>query len=386
MKLVTGTPARGDNFFCRENIIQMILGLIESGNHILIAAPRRVGKTSIMCFLLDNPKSKYEFMLLNTESINNENEFFRRIVNKLIRTDLIRSSRKILTYIQEYKPTIKKIGPNGIEFGVKEDLNYFELLTGIIKTIPKNDKKIVIMLDEFPQTLENIIEDEGESSGKHFLHRNRELRQNLDVSDRVTFIYTGSIGLENIVGKMNATKTINDLSRVVIPPLSPSESRKFIGRLIENLPFKISEILTDHILNNIEWLIPFYIQLVIDGLKTIHRDENLTNLTTNDIDRVFTSMLDHKNHFEHWHTRLRTTLKGHEYNFTKELLNIISENETLHINEIIDLSAKHNIESTFKELIGALIYDGYINNNEDDAVYRYNSPILRMWWKKNVAN
>lgn len=386
MQLITGAPARGNNFFRRTNIIQKAWDLIESRHHILIAAPRRVGKTSVMCFLQDNPKDNYLFLLLNTESINNENEFYRRIVNKLMKTDLIASSRKTLTFIQQHIPSIKKIGPDGIEFGVKEERNYFELLTGILTSIPQDAKRIVIMLDEFPQTLENIIEDEGAQSGKLFLHSNRELRQNTDISDKVTFIYTGSIGLENIVGRMNATKSINDLSRLVIPPLNHPEAISLIHELLGSLPFDLQGELIDYIFEKIEWLIPFYIQLVIEGLKNLHRDETLEQITTAQIDRVFAGMLDQKNHFEHWHTRLRTTLKGHEYNFTKQVLNIMSENGTLHRNEIVDLSVKHQVEEAYKELIGALIYDGYINNNEDQAVYRYNSPILKMWWRKNVAN
>jgi len=39
MDINTGAPARGDNFYFRKNIISKAWDLIESGNHILIAAP-----------------------------------------------------------------------------------------------------------------------------------------------------------------------------------------------------------------------------------------------------------------------------------------------------------------------------------------------------------
>ena len=39
-----------------------------------------------------------------------------------------------------------------------------------------------------------------------------------------------------------------------------------------------------------------------------------------------------------------------------------------------------------QDVIKALIYDGYINNNDDAKIYRFNSPILKMWWYKNVTN
>lgn len=386
MDINTGAPARGKNFYLRKNIINKAWDLIESGNHILIAAPRRVGKTSVMYYLKDNPKKNYDFLFLDTESINNENEFFRRVVNKVLKTDAIRSSQKILMSLQKHIPSIKKINKDGVEFGVKDDLDYFDVLTKILKSIDTKQNKLIIMLDEFPQTLENIIIDEGEKAGKHFLHRNRELRQDDEVSSHVQFIYTGSIGLENIVGKMNATKTIIDLSRLVIPPLKPVEAKDLVILLLQNLPFDLSDSLIDYIFGKIKWLIPFYIQLAIEGLKDLHRDESLKSITKTDIDRIFEDMLDQRNHFEHWHSRLRTTLKGDEYNFSKQVLNIISENETIQSSEIYNIAVKYKVEDTFKDLIGALVYDGYINNSDDKKIYRFNSPILRMWWRQNVAS
>ena len=386
MKIQTGNPVRGNNFFKRPKLINKIWDLIASGNHILIAAPRRVGKTSLMYYLQDNPKAHYIFLFLDTESINNENEFFRRIVNQVLKTDYVKHSQKILTFLEKHKPTIKKVGPDGIEFGVSEDHDYKEMLTRILKSASSEEKKLVIMLDEFPQTLENIIEDEGENAGKHFLQSNRELRHDAELCENVQFIYTGSIGLENIVSKLNSMKTINDLSRLKIPPLQPEEATEFIKLLLESIDFDLSASLINYILQKIEWLIPFYIQLVIQELKFLRQDENIEKITKNTVNRALNEMLDQRHHFGHWHTRLRTAIKGNDYNFVKELLNITSENDTIRSTEIFNFAVKYHLEDTYKDLVGSLIYDGYINNSDDPHVYRYNSPILRMWWRKNVAN
>ena len=386
MKIQTGNPVRGKDYFKREILINKAWNLIESGNHILIAAPRRVGKTSLMYYLKDNPKDDYNFLYLDTESINNENEFFRRIVNKVLKTDFVKSSQKILTFLETHKPTIKKVGPDGVEFGVSEKHYYLEMLTKILKSTSLQEKKLIILLDEFPETLENIINDEGKSAGRHFLQSNRELRQDPELNKNVQFIYTGSIGLENIVSKLDAMKTINDLSRLKVPPLKIEEAKNLIELLLKNVHFDLSERLVSYILQKIEWLIPFYIQLIIQELKFLHRDENLDKIKKSTIDSAFNEMLEQRHHFEHWHTRLRASLKGKDYNFVKELLNITSENDTISSNEIINLSVKYQLEDSYKDLVGSLVYDGYINNNENNNTYRYNSPILRMWWRQNVAN
>jgi Cdc6-like AAA superfamily ATPase len=386
MKIQCGNPVRGDDFFNREKLIEKAWDMIDSGNHILIAAPRRVGKTSLMWYLLDHPKDNYTFLYIDTETINNENEFYRKIVNKILKTNYVKSSQKILTFLEKHKPTIKKLGPDGVEFGVSEDHDYCEMLSRILKSAHTENKKLVIMLDEFPETLDNIINDEGKSEGRHFLQSNRELRLDPEISKNVLFIYTGSIGLENIVSKLNIMKTINDLSKLKIPPLKKEEAKQLIELLLENVEFDLSGDLIDYILQKIEWLIPFYIQLIIDELKNLYRDENLQQITIDTVNQAIDEILEQRQHFEHWHTRLRTSIKGKEYNFTKELLNITSENETISTNEIFNLAVKYNLEDSYKDLLGSLIYDGYINNNDDVKIYRYNSPILRMWWRKNVAN
>ena len=88
MKIQTGSPVRGDDFFKRNRLIEQAWELIETGNHVLIAAPRRVGKTSLMYYLLDNPRDHYNLIYYITESVNNENEFFRRIINRILKTDV----------------------------------------------------------------------------------------------------------------------------------------------------------------------------------------------------------------------------------------------------------------------------------------------------------
>jgi len=385
MNINTGAPARGENFYFRKNIIAKAWELINAGNHILIAAPRRVGKTSVMYYLQDNPQNNHEFLFLDTESINNENEFFRRLVNKILQTNTISSSKKIAAFFQKHFPSIAKIGKDGIEFGVKDDRDYFEMLSNILKSVEKEQGKLIIMLDEFPQTLENIINDEGENAGRHFLHTNRELRQDGEVSRHVQFIYTGSIGLENIVGKLNATKTINDLSRLAIPPLTPIEAKDLTKQLLKTVSFDLSDSLADYLFEKIQWLIPFYIQLALEGVKDLNRDEQLKIIKKTDIDRVFKNMLDQRNHFDHWHSRLRTTMKGADYNFSKQVLNIISLNDTIGSADIYNTAVKFKVEGTFKDLLGSLVYDGYINNNDDTGTYHFNSPILKMWWRQNVA-
>jgi AAA+ ATPase superfamily predicted ATPase len=75
MKNVVGQAVRGSDFWDRKSELAKIWQAIENGTHPLLVAPRRVGKTSIMYKILDDPKDNYAVVYVNTESSDSENEF-----------------------------------------------------------------------------------------------------------------------------------------------------------------------------------------------------------------------------------------------------------------------------------------------------------------------
>ena len=83
MKNIVGPPARDQNFFQRNREIEKIKSRIEAGNNLQIAAPRRIGKTSILFYLLDNHISDYIYVYIDTERVDNEQEFYKKLFELL---------------------------------------------------------------------------------------------------------------------------------------------------------------------------------------------------------------------------------------------------------------------------------------------------------------
>tara|TARA_R110002050_G_scaffold109980_4_gene221820 strand:+ start:111 stop:1277 length:1167 start_codon:yes stop_codon:yes gene_type:complete len=388
MKNCVGQAVRGDNFWNREYELEDIWEKISTGSNILLSAPRRVGKTSIMFHLQDNPKENYIVIYINTESADSENEFWLKVFNALLEEEFVNKlkvhSHTIWQKIKSIR--INKISTSGVEFGDGENLDYLLAFEKLLKNID-DGKKLIIMLDEFAQTVENIIKYEDEISAEKFLQRHRQLRQNKKLLEKVSFVYAGSIGLESVVSKLNGIKYINDLNSIKIKPLTSKDAKKFINVLSKSLEVNLKDEVTSYLLEKIEWLIPFYIQLILQEVKTVSRYEDEKIISNEIIDEAILNSLEHKNHFEHWRTKLKEALSIEEFKFAKEILNIMSEDNILDSLEINNIGTKHNIEDEHtKEIVHTLIYDGYINNNDNPKVYRFNSPILKMWWYKNVAN
>ncbi len=382
-----GHPARGDEYFDRPQLTDRLWEKIQSGSSILLAAPRRVGKSSILFYLMDNPKDNYRPTYIDTESVNNENEFFKRLFNLVINTlsGINRYSKLAANFSRELAARIESIGAKGITIGDSR-LNYYDEFLALVKSLDLKGERFIILVDEFAETVQNIIKDEGEREAVHFLQSNRTLRQMPAINEKIQFIFAGSIGLENVVDSLNASATINDLYSFAIPPFTKNEAKNLVLKLIESTDYVFKESKIEYMLNKIEWLIPFYIQLIIDEIDKLEFEKEPKSITKKEIDEAFLQAVEHRNYFTNWHTRLRRAYKGNDYNFTKELLNHVSGKDTITSGEIRDLAAAFEVEAEYVNILNALKYDGYINNHDDPKVYRFNSPLLKTWWYKNVAN
>ena len=388
MKNSVGQAVRGENFWNRENELASIWDAIESGSHILLVAPRRVGKTSIMFNLQDNPQDGYIVVYVDTESADSENEFWQKLFNALMAEDFTNSlkvySQQFWTFLTKIK--IKKVSTEGVEFGDGIITDYATAFERLVKELD-GDKKLIIMVDEFAQTVENIIKYEDDKSAESFLRTHQVLRKNPSILNHVTFIYAGSIGLESVVAKIASMKFISDLNSIKVNPLTFDDAEVFTEQLCKSVSIKMSNKTIIYLLEKIEWLIPFYIQLLIQELKTFSRENNVSEIDEEIIELAIKRAIDHKNYFEHWRSKLKEGFKKKGYLFSKEILNTISEDNMMTSLQISNIATKHELDDDYaREIIHSLVYDGYINNHDNVKEYRFNSPILKLWWYKNVAN
>ncbi len=185
---------------------------------------------------------------------------------------------------------------------------------------------------------------------------------------------------------------INDIINIAVPPLNKKEAKELISRLElglkkDNNDFEINDKTKEYILKKDSWLIPYYIQIIVDELFDCFLDTN-KKITENTIDetieKIIRARYKYQDYFENWKTRLKQALDRKEYNCALEVLNYISTNGSMDYNSIYNLSIKHGVED-LKDITNVLEYDGYINKNSE-KVYMFNSIILKEWWYINVAN
>ncbi len=388
MRNIVGQTPRGKNFFIRENLMKLLYRRMDSGANLYIAAPRRMGKTAILRYLEDNPKDAFNAVYVITESVDNAENFFKTILDELFKSDIIntlkRASNKASELIDKILRRFKKVGGFGVDLELADSkTDFYNEFKMLVKKLDDTDGlKIVIMIDEFPQTVENIFRKSGKDEAIRFLQLNREIRQ--EATENILFILTGSIGLPTLAEKIDASNTINDLNIFEITPLETEEAKQFTFLLLDNekVPYEPEAI--DYMLKKLEWFSPYHIQLLVQEFADQYGLKNKT-VSKSSVDEAFSAITDRRNdaNFAHYFERLKKTFTGHELEFASEFLKQLSRQAESDIPYIEALATQKQVAENYRFIIRSLEFDGYIFRNSNDK-YRFTSPVLRLWWEKYV--
>ena len=393
MKLSIGKVATGADFYPRDRIVLELYEALQEGNHVLLSAPRRVGKTSLIYFMKDNPTDEYYCVYINTEDVTDRQDFFKALLKAICdvenksryRKSLEKAGKRIKGFFSSID-TIEIGGLFSLDFSEKESeaIDYYEKFKEFLEKVDLDGRRILLMIDEFPVTVEHIKDELGEEAARLFLKQNRAIRQNPAYSQKIRCIYTGSIGLLSVVKRLNATADINDILSYKLRPLSLVEALELAHRLLRTYQIEVEDDVLIYLLQDkIEWLIPFHIQLAIREIRELYRREALP------VDKVFVDkafrelILNGDMYMDHYRGRLSRVFNRDELSFVYALLSKMTEKELLSKNELYDLAVKFSIETSLTNILLTLEYDGYIVEATDQK-WRFYSPILKKWWSKNV--
>jgi uncharacterized protein len=336
MENIIEYPPRNGNIFPRVDVVDEIYRQLDAGYHVYLTAPRRSGKTTLLHSLHEQPREQY---------------------------------------LYKYLPLS----------GTSDFAQYFETLQSVRHEAEQQNKKMIVLVNEYQQAVETIMRQEGTDIAMRFLQRNQRLR--MQEGSPLHFVLSGSRSLYLLAERLHASGTLDDMRVVDLPPLSQDEARDLLRRLLFAVDVSHTDAALDHLINRIRWLTPFHIQLAAyELIEEYFTNENL--ISEAQTDKIF-SQLTHKDnvHFEPCYKRILSIFGNGERQFALHILYRLAHEEILNDDNLRELAAKVLPEHLdYRQTLTYLAAEGYINVREENNIQSFSfvSPLLRRWWRQVV--
>lgn len=369
-----GSPVAGEDFFGRETELERAKVLIRD-NNLMLAAPRRVGKTSFAGRLMEEMSSQgWNTIFIDLEHITSIDDFFNAFHEKLMDLQDVKMVEKVKSKVKEWFSGIEFSAHAGsVQAVVKATPFGKDHFSGLAEVLNNLEHNTLIVFDELTVLLESLsMGNDGEQTVRTFLNQFRALRS--ATSERCSWLICSSVGVRNFTILHNLSDTINDVADFDLGAFSDAEAYEFVGVLAETIGIEISPVTTRYLLGKIGWNIPFFIQLLMSRLPK-------GKVTRASIDETYNELLM-TGSFDTWHERLNKEY-GNNRDAAKLILRYLCVNTEGKPRDNIynHLHAGFpSIENdSFGLLLRALITDGYLV--KDGENYRFRSPLLRDYWK-----
>ncbi len=369
--------------FGRDKLIERLWRILERQS-LVLSAERRMGKTSILKKMRAEAPANKLPIYRDLEKVRSPLEFAQTIFDD-VESYLSRSERTA----QKARQWLKNL--TGFEIGgiVKFPANVADqwknLLTKTIEDLVENqqERKVIFFWDEMPLMLENIKKKEGESAAMEILDTLRSLRQTY--SD-LRMVYTGSIGLHNVLTALKRAGYINrptnDMKTIDVPPLSGDDASELARRLLDGEKIETQEPqLTSQAIANAVDGIPYFIHHIVDQLVAEDREANPASVD----EIVNTYLLDPQDPWDlrYYRERIDNYYTDEEKELVLNLLDILAvSNQPLPFDELFNrlLSQLVNAErEKTRDVLTLIQQDHYINLQPNGYYFRF--PVIQRWWR-----
>ncbi len=405
MENITGNPVIHKDFLkARLFLVEDLKRLLRKCS-VIIEAPRRFGKTSVIKELMrqENAKKKenqeFHVLFLELEGEETVSDFCFYLFKELLNLYRFRKKFDALSKLMgdtwnALVSHVRKIKIPGFELELREITRDYSLskwkekITPLITHLNSFDSKTVIVFDEFPDMLMNFKKrDPGGLDFKDTIDGLtawlRSLRQTQASGCKYQFVFAGSIHLRKTLESMGLSKRINDLEPFVIPPITKDEARLLLESLAKKHRLQIEPDGVSYMVSKITDGSLYYGQILVKALSG--SKEKI--FSPDRVKTVYEEMLRGGNHdLNHNHSRLESYLTPLEKESSEIILKHLCH-EPAHEKEIFDLLLYEKCSyEQFQAVVNRLIYEGYVTRDiRDNANLRFVAPIWKDWWACKVG-
>ena len=391
MRNIIGQAVVGDDLYGRDYELTRLREMLQHGEHILMLAPRRVGKTSLMRELARTPPEDWTVIYVNVEGGDSPADCIAAILASFASIPQYRTlfdaapfSGAVREVFEHFRSTTIDIDVLRIELrsaiGRDWDPAAARLQARLMK-VPTAQNRLLLIIDELPLLISRMLRTtSGRTDADLLLSRLRHWRQAPELHGLFCLLVGGSIGLEAVLRKVGLSGSINDLAPFRVDSWTTTTATAFLNELGSHYAFHLTDTTICQILDLLQDPVPYHVQLFFGALRDHCRGD--ASLASEDVVRhCFSDRLAGPSgtpYLEHYATRLETALTEREYTIAKSILDRVSTLKHGIDLERSGLFPQYTIDernSVLRDLEG----DGYLIRKGNHLLFRSN--LLRTWWR-----
>lgn len=393
---VVGKPVTGKDFFGRARELDELASSVGQ-QHVLMLAPRRVGKTSLMLALEARERQRGEVtpVYASVASATSEADFARLILTAIYATPQGASLRpgRFESWRQQRRLQVKKLQVPGVSLELDgSEPPWQQVAEAALHKLAHTPKPWLLLIDELPNLVLALAEqDESGARVRAFLGWFRAVRQNPLWSQRVRFLLAGSIGLDAVTHRFRATATINDLLDWRLGPFDRETAQRFVGELAHGLGMQLVPEVHARLLDETEWLIPYHLQVVVAELAKKKRS---LVPQLEDVTLAIEGALAHRIYFATWDERLHEVFGRADATLARKVLTACAQDpQGARVDTLRGVLARSrtadggDVREHEQWILDVLESDGYLVevSAQRGSRWRFRSALLRRYWLQRVS-
>ncbi len=386
-RLTVGSIARDVNFYDRENAIEDVTEALKSG-HVLLVAPRRFGKSSLLYALFDNPLEPWKPVLIDVERATTPVQFVARIIATL----------RTMPWLSEFPQTLGRIGGPLINASYQQIQNaeariakhhahdWAEYFAAVFSSVKADGIPLLLLIDEFPWVLEELIGRKERTEAKRLI----DALNSVAVAEApYRILMAGSANMDSLLHQLGGdfVKSFRKaFSPVKLPPMTIPAARELVRIILADNDLYPDEEALEAILDCIgkTMPIPFFLQLLASRIVNAQRPIG-AEPTAEDVREIYERDLlgpDSKRFFEPYSSAINRYSDELQLPARKVLAHLtVSSATESDLGAIIRIIYTGASAEDVKRLLGYLENDLYIVRDEYGK-FEFSSKVLRDWWRR----
>jgi len=380
-----GAMATGSNFYDRNKEPEEIWGRLQKGKNLILRAPRRYGKSSLLNYISENPLTGWRVCHVDLEGGKSSEDFVEYTLKGLIqRQECNVCLPECLSVLEPWKESERN--KLGIVRNERKKIreNWQEYAGAMFNHIDSLEDKLLLIFDEVSFLLEDMIGPKVQDKNKvnELMIWFCEARKK---AKKISFILSGSEHLPSFLESFGIEGHLDDLETVHLALFESQVAREFVFLVLagKKIVIRLPEI--NLMLALMGDPIPYFLQLFLDILSRVCAEKR--SLSLEQIEKAYHQELlgpESKRYFE----TIQLQLERYSRYGERSRAGAESILDELAVNESI---GRKDIEVIWQEVTGSkerfeamrsILQDDFYIKEDKDRVF-FTSKLLKDWWERH---